>query len=261
MANKKIGFYGKLESTANNKVENLYIIVNKTSIVFVIKHIVKNEFISIEHFEQTEESNSWSPLLAYLQNNSKLIQNYYKNIFLVVNNNRIILSQTDAKDNLLSAAQELELIHGHKLDEEIYTSIIGDKHFLIYGIADDLYAILNRYFPSGKWQHYTSFFLGNEIDSEVQVRIFEDSFILYIVEKGITKLLNYYSLEGEDQNIYTLLNSCINAGIDINKFLLKVWGYEEGKHNFITKTAPYFAAKQVVQIEQVPNAYSSYFIF
>ncbi|NBT07906.1 MAG: DUF3822 family protein [Chitinophagia bacterium] len=261
MANKKIGFYGKLESTANNKVENLYIIVNKTSIVFVIKHIVKNEFVSIEHFEQTEESNSWSPLLAYLQNNSKLIQNYYKNIFLVVNNNRIILSQTDAKDNLLSAAQELELIHGHKLDEEIYTSIIGDKHFLIYGIADDLYAILNRYFPSGKWQHYTSFFLGNEIDSEVQVRIFEDSFILYIVEKGITKLLNYYSLEGEDQNIYTLLNSCINAGIDINKFLLKVWGYEEGKHNFITKTAPYFAAKQVVQIEQVPNAYSSYFIF
>ncbi|MEY4052072.1 MAG: hypothetical protein RIR64_1057 [Bacteroidota bacterium] len=261
MANKKIGFYGKLESTANNKVENLYIIVNKTSIIFVIKHIVKNEFVSIEHFEQTEESNSWSPLLAYLQNNSKLIQNYYKNIFLVVNNNRIILSQTDAKDNLLSAAQELELIHGHKLDEEIYTSIIGDKHFLIYGIADDLYAILNRYFPSGKWQHYTSFFLGNEIDSEVQVRIFEDSFILYIVEKGITKLLNYYSLEGEDQNIYTLLNSCINAGIDINKFLLKVWGYEEGKHNFITKTAPYFAAKQVVQIEQVPNAYSSYFIF
>jgi hypothetical protein len=29
MANKKIGFYGKLESTANNKAENLYIIVNK----------------------------------------------------------------------------------------------------------------------------------------------------------------------------------------------------------------------------------------
>ncbi|MEY3120534.1 MAG: hypothetical protein RL548_891, partial [Bacteroidota bacterium] len=26
MANKKIGFYGKLESTANNKVENLYIV-------------------------------------------------------------------------------------------------------------------------------------------------------------------------------------------------------------------------------------------
>jgi len=24
---------------------------------------------------------------------------------------------------------------------------------------------------------------------------------------------------------------------------------------------PYFAAKQIIQIEQVPNAYSSYFIF
>ena len=84
MANKKIGFYGKLESTANNKVENLYIVVNNTSIVFIVKNIVKNEFVSIEHFEQTEEATSWSPLLAYLQNNSSLIQNYYKNIFLVI---------------------------------------------------------------------------------------------------------------------------------------------------------------------------------
>ena len=149
MANKKIGFYGKLESTANNKVENLYIVVNNTSIVFVVKNIVKNEFVSIEHFEQTEEATSWSPLLAYLQNNSSLIQNYYKNIFLVINSNRLILSQTDTKDNLLSASHELELIHGHKFDEEIYTSSVGDKHFLIYGIADELSAILNRYFPSG----------------------------------------------------------------------------------------------------------------
>jgi len=261
MANKKIGFYGKLESTANNKVENLYIVVNKTSIVFVIMHTVKNEFVSIEHFEQTEESSSWSPLLAYLQNNSSLIQNYYKNIFLVINSNRLILSQTDAKENLLSAAHELELVHGHKLEEEIYTSSVGDKHFLIYGIADELSAILNRYFPSAKWQHYASYFLANLLDTEVQVRIFEDCFIIYIVDNGITKLLNYYPLEGEEQNIYTLLNSCINAGIDTNKFLLKVWGYEEGKHNFITKAAPYFAAKQIIQIEQVPNAYSSYFIF
>jgi hypothetical protein len=86
MANKKIGFYGKLESTANNKVENLYIIVNNTSIVFVVKNIVKNEFVSIEHFEQTEEASSWSPLLAYLQNNSSLIQNYYKLLldFLII---------------------------------------------------------------------------------------------------------------------------------------------------------------------------------
>lgn len=261
MANKKIGFYGKLESTANNKVENLYIVVNKTSIVFVIKHTVKNEFVSIEHFEQTEDATSWSPLLAYLQNNSSLIQNYYKNIFLVINSNRLILSQTDAKENLISAAHELELIHGHKLEEEIYTSSVGDKHFLIYGIADELSAILTRYFPSAKWQHYASYFLANLLDTEVQIRIFEDCFIIYIVDNGITKLLNYYPLEGEEQNIYTLLNSCINAGIDTNKFLLKVWGYEEGKHNFITKAAPYFAAKQIIQIEKVPNAYSSYFIF
>ncbi len=261
MANKKIGFYGKLESTANNKVEDLFIIVNNKSIVFVVKHLVSNKFVSLEHFEQTEEASSWSPLLAYLQNNSSLIQNYYKNIFLVINSNRLILSQTDAKENLISAAHELELIHGHKLDEEIYTNTVGNKHFLIYGIADELSAILTRYFPSAKWQHYASYFLGNVLDSEVQVRIFEDCFIVYIVEKGITKLLNYYPLEGEEQNIYTLLNSCINAGIDTNTFLLKVWGYEVDKHNFITKTAPYFTAKQIIQIEKVPNAYSSYFIF
>jgi hypothetical protein len=260
MANKKIGFYGKLESTANNKVENLYIIVNNKSIVFVVKHIINNEFVAVEHFEQGDETNSWSPLLAYLQNNSSLIQNYYKNILFVINSNRLILSQTDAKDNLLSAAQELELIHGHKLDEEIYTSLIGNKHFLIYAVTDSLNTILTRYFPAGKWHHYASFFLENIYETEVQVRIFEDSFLVYIIENGMTKLLNYYPIESEEQNIYTLLNSCINAGINTNKFLLKVWGYEEEKHMFITKTAPYFSAKQIIQIEQVPNAYSSYFI-
>jgi len=261
MANKKIGFYGKLESTANNKVENLYIIVNNKSIVFIVKHILSNEFVSVEHFEQAADNIAWNPLFAFLQNNSSLIQNYYKQIYFVNNHSRLILSQTDSKDNSLLAANELELIHGPKAEEEIYTSSIGDKHFLIYGVADELSALLTRYFHSGKWQHYASFFLQNAKENEVLISIFEDSFLLYIVANGNSKLLNYYTLEVEDQNIYTVLNCCINVGIDTNAFTLSVRGYEEGKHHFINKLAPYFTSKKIIQIEQLPNAYSSYFIF
>ena len=261
MANKKIGFYGKLESTANNKVENLYIIVNNKSIVFIVKHILSNEFVSVEHFEQAADNIAWNPLFAFLQNNSSLIQNYYKHIYFVNNHSRLILSQTDSKDNSLLAANELELIHGPKAEEEIYTSSIGDKHFLIYGVADELSALLTRYFHSGKWQHYASFFLQNAKENEVLISIFEDNFLLYIVANGNSKLLNYYTLEVEDQNIYTVLNCCINVGIDTNAFTLSVRGYEEGKHHFINKLAPYFASKKIIQIDQLPNAYSSYFIF
>ena len=260
MANKKIGIYGKLESTANNKVENLYIIVNNKSILFIVKHLLSNEFISVEHFEKEEDSTPWKPLFAFLQNHSSLIQNYYKNIYFVNNSNRVILSQTDTKDDALLAAQELELIHGYQSAEEIYTSAIGEKHFLIYGVNDELSALLTRYFHNGKWQHYASFFLQNVSESEVQIRIFEDYFMVYIVENGKTKLLNYFSLGVEDQNIYTVLNACSNAGIDINNFSMTVWGFDQ-QHNFIEKLRPYFSSIHIKQVEQLPNTYSSYLIF
>ncbi len=272
MAQKKIGIYGKLESTANSKVENLYVIVNKKSVVFIVKHLLKNEYIAIEHFEQTDEQAEWNPLFAYLQNNSTLIQNYYKNIYFVNNSARLILKQKNNNDDLLLAASELQLIHGNISEEEIYTTSIGEKHFLVYGVSDKVSSLLTRFFPSGKWQHYASFFLQNVHENEVQVRLFEDYFMLYIIENGQTKLLNYFPLTQEDQNVYTLLNSCINAGVDTNTITLKVWGYIQEKHAFIQKVSPYFAAAQLVALEPksmcvelnkfgLPNSYSSYFIF
>lgn len=261
MANKKIGFYGKLESTANNKVENLYIVVNYNSILFIVKHLLSNEFISVEHFEKEEAQAPWKPLFAFLQNNSSLIQNYYKNIYFVNNSHRVILSQTDAKEDTLSAASELELIHGYQSEEEIYTSSIGEKHFLIYGVNDELSSLLTRYFHNGKWQHYASFFLQNVRDNEVQIRIFENNFLLYIVANAYTQFLNYFSLSTEDQNLYNIINTCKNIGIDINNIALSVWGFEKEKHSFIQKIVPYFASNRIIEIEKLPNTYSSYLIF
>jgi hypothetical protein len=74
MAKKKIGIYTDLVSTFNNKVEDLYLIVDKESIVFSVKNKISNEFVAFEHFVNTPDNIGWHQLIAYLQNNSKLTQ-------------------------------------------------------------------------------------------------------------------------------------------------------------------------------------------
>ena len=75
MAKKKIGIYGVLESTANNKVEDLYLIVDESAIAFAVKNNISNIYQCFEYFVNDPENIGWNQLVAYLQNNSKLIQN------------------------------------------------------------------------------------------------------------------------------------------------------------------------------------------
>ena len=56
MAKKKIGIYTSLDSTFNNKVEDLYLIVDRESIVFSVKNINRNEFVAFEHFENSADN-------------------------------------------------------------------------------------------------------------------------------------------------------------------------------------------------------------
>lgn len=86
MAKKKIGIYGALESTANNKVEDLYLVVDESAIAFSVKNHVSNTYQCFEYFVNDPENIGWNQLVAYLQNNSKLIQNTYSNIYFVMNN-------------------------------------------------------------------------------------------------------------------------------------------------------------------------------
>ena len=64
MAKKKIGIYGILESTANHKVEDLYIIVDHHSIHFAVKHLESNKYIAFESFVSGTDLNGFAQLLS-----------------------------------------------------------------------------------------------------------------------------------------------------------------------------------------------------
>ena len=118
MAKKKIGIYTTLESTPNNKVEDLYLIVDKESIVFSVKHKQKNEFVAFEHFVNNVDNTGWHQLVAYLQNNSKLIQGVYGNIFFIWNSTRFVLTKKQIKEyDVLNVYLIVEFQHQqHRLE-------------------------------------------------------------------------------------------------------------------------------------------------
>lgn len=272
MAQKKIGIYGTLQSTANNKVEDLYLIVDGHSIIFSVKNTSNNEYVAFEYFVNNGEQEGWNQLIAYLQNNSKLMHAVYNNVHFVMNTPRVVLSHSNTNDTAFQFQNELNLVHGTKSDEEIYTSKIGEHTLLVFGIPDALSTLLTRAFPIGKWSHYAAHLIKNAQPTGVYVQLFEYAFCLFVVEEGNIKLLNYAPLEGSDQNSYILLNSCINLGINTNTTPLFVAGYNEQQHDFIKKVAPYFENLSIVKAPNVgigtnlnaaypQHTYSTYFIF
>jgi len=272
MVQKKISIYGNLLSTANNKVENLYLIVDERSVVLVVKNTLLNEYVAIEHFEHSSDQPSWSQLFGFLQNNSILIHSVFNEIFFVMNGPRMLLSKEHNIANSLQYDNELKMIFGSVSDEEIYTNAIDAGHFIVYGVKDELSSLLTRTFPTGKWQHYVSYLLQNTIEKEVQLVFFDPQLIIHIKEVGQTKLLNYHLLGGKDQNIYTVLNACIQSGVDTNSVNLKVIGHLNNHSDFVQTLIPYFKGSSVTQIndagigatlnKEMPNPiYAPYFIF
>jgi hypothetical protein len=272
MAQKKLSVYGNLVSTANNKVENLYLVVDDQSIVFVVKNTLVNEFVAIEHFVNTSELPGWNQLIGFLQNNSTLIHSVFNKIYFVMNAPRMLLTVEHAHEDALQYAKELQLIFGAKNDEEIYTTPLDANHCLVYGVPDELSSLLTRTFPTGKWQHYASFLLQNNSNDEVQVVVFDAQLIIHIKEQGKTKLFNYFPFGGKDQNIYTVLNACIQAGVDTNLIDLKVIGHPKDHSNLIATLIPYFRTGAFSSIadagigaalnKEIPDPiYAPYFIF
>ena len=272
MAQKKLSIYGNLLSTANNKVENLYLIVDEQSVVFVVKNTLINEFVAIEHFENRPDQPDWNQLFGFLQNNSTLIQSVFNKIYFVMNSPRMLLSKEHDTADSLQYANELQMIFGIEPAEEIYTTAIDASHFLVYGVPDELSSLLTRTFPTGKWQHYVSFLLQNTIEKEVQLVFSDEHIIIHIKDLGQTKLLNYYLLGGRDQNIYTVLNACIQSGVDTNTVNLKVIGHLPNHSEFVQTLIPYFMSSTITKIneagigatlnKEVPNPiYAPYFIF
>lgn len=272
MAQKKLSVYGNLVSTANNKVENLYIVVGEHSIVFVVKNRLENEFVAIEHFVNNPEQTGWNQLIGFLQNNSTLIHSVFNKIYFVMNGPRMLLTMEQAQEDTLQYANELQLVYGAKNDEEIYTTPLDANHCLVYGVQDELSSLLTRTFPTGKWQHYASFLLQNTSSDEIQLVLFDAQLIVHIKQEGKTKLFNYFPLGGIDQNIYTVLNACIQAGVDTNSIDLKVIGHPNDHSNLIATLIPYFKTGTITSIadagigaalnKEISNPiYAPYFIF
>jgi len=261
MAKKKIGIYSALESTPNNKVEDLYLIVDKESIVFSVKHTQKNEFVALEQFVNNVENTGWHQLVAYLQNNSKLIQNTYGNIYFVWNSARFILTKKQENEDTLLYQQELNLVHGPLNDEELYLTPYDENYTIIFSVPDALSTILSRSFPTGVWHHYAEYVLAAEANNHALIYLFENNYCIRLLNEGRTQLINYFPIEGNDQNSYTILNACALTNLNITETDLKVWGYNSLQHEFINEIGKSFKSIEIVNTTNIQPIYSTYFIF
>ena len=271
MAKKKIGIYGVLESTANNKVEDLYLIVDEHAIAFSVKNTHSDTYQSFEYFVNDPENIGWNQLVAYLQNNSKLIQNTYNNIFFVMNNNSYVVTKKYSIEDHLLYKNELSLIHEIDPEAEVQIAPLANDKMLVFSIPDQLNILLTRSFPTGKWHHYAAYLMRNDTEG-VNVTMFNNNFCVVIHQQGQLKLINHFKVGGDDQNTYTLLNTCSNAGIVPNVFSLTISGFDAEQLNWIKTMERYFANTTILMApmegiginlnKEFPHhTYAPYFIF
>jgi len=269
---KKIGIYDVQESTANNKVEDLYLIVDEQSICFVVKNHVNGKYIAFEYFENTTDQNGWNQLLGYLQNNSKLIQSFYRQVQFVMNTKRTLLTKSVNTGADAFYHNEFSLVIGTKMEEELQLQKIGQDQVLVYSVPDALSTLLSRSFPTGKWINYLSSLVSsNQVDG-VCIAVFNDYFILLMIQNGKPHFVNYFNKSGDDQNLYLVLNACIQANVLPNDTQLNVIGYSVERDFWMQELASYFAGAHMqhtpdegigVQLNaEYPNHhYAPYFIF
>jgi hypothetical protein len=269
---KKIGIYGVQESTANNKVEDLYLIVDEQSICFVVKNHIKNEYIAFEYFENNTDQNGWNQLLGYLQNNSKLIQSFYRQVQFVMNTKRTLLTKNVSTGANAFYHNEFNLVVGTKMEEELQLQKIGQDQVLVYSVPDALSTLLTRSFPTGKWINYLSSLIASNQGDGICVALFNEYFILLMIQNGKPHFVNYFNKSGNDQNQYLVLNACIQANIQPKETNLNVIGYSADRDLWMQELASYFAGALMQQVPDegigatlntdYPNHhYAPYFIF
>jgi hypothetical protein len=269
---KKIGIYGILESTANNKVEDLYLIVDEQSICFVVKNHIKGEYIAFEYFESTPDNQGWNQLLGYLQNNSKLIQSFYRQVQFVMNTKRTLLTKAVNTGADAFYHNEFSLVVGTKMEEELQLQKIVQDQVLVYSVPDALSTLLTRSFPTGKWINYLSSLVSSNHSDGVCVTVFNDYFIVLIIQNGKPHFVNYFNRSSKEQNQYLVLNACVQANIQSKESNLNVIGYSPERDVWMQELANYFAG---AHMQHAPDAgigaslnadypnhhYAPYFIF
>lgn len=282
MAKKKIGIYSTLVSTPNQKVEDLFLIVDDHSIAFSVKNIEKNTFVAFEYFENEEKVEGWGPLMAYLQNNSKLIHAIYRQVHFVLNHSHFIITKKYASSDVLLYQNELQLIHGQLNDSEIQVNEFYNGSMIVFAVPDSLITLLTRTFPIGKWKHYAEWVISSKKDqtfidhSSVHIHLFETNYLLFIQEKGNLKNMKYVNSSNPDQNCFTILNACQQLGVIPSQTLLEIVGLEHSPSNEInaswSQLVSYFLETKVISTpiagigeslnKEFPHhRYATYFIF
>jgi uncharacterized protein YeaC (DUF1315 family) len=272
MAKKKIGIYGKLESTANNKVEDLYIIVDNQSIHFAVKHLISNEYVAFESFISGSDANGFSQLLAYLQNNSKLMHAMYQNVHFVMNNERVLLSKKQQIKDYTIYQNELNMLFGIQSDHELLIAPLEDDKVIVSSVPDIYQTLLTRSFPTGKWSHYLGFLMQHAKDNGVYIYFFEGFYIGLIIDNNVVQFVRYFEESEDAQNVYNILNACKHYQFNPNNATIFLSGYHAENNQWAIELSTYF--KEAI-IEQVPQKgvikslqqeyphfhFSTYFIF
>jgi len=282
MAKKKIGIYSPLESTPNQKVEDLFLIVDDHSIAFSVKNIEKNTFVAFEYFENEENVEGWAPLMAYLQNNSKLIHAIYRQVHFVLNHSHFLITKKyDSSDPLLYQ-NELNLLHGQLMDAEIQVNELANGSMIVFAVPDSLITLLTRTFPIGKWKHYAEWVISTKVgqtaedNGSVQIHLFETNYLLSIQENGNLKNIKYITSSTPDQNCYSILNACQQLGVIPSQMHLQIVGLEHSSNQEMNETwsqlGTYFFTTKVISTptagigeslnKEFPHhRYATYFIF
>ena len=272
MAKKKIGIYGVQESTANNKVEDLYLIVDEQSICFVVKNHTNGQYIAFEYFENTPDQNGWNQLLGYLQNNSKLIQSFYRQVQFVMNTKRTLLTKSVSQGADTFYLNEFNLVFGNSMEEEIQIQAVGQDQVLVYSVPDALSTLLTRSFPTGKWTNYVSSLVSSSQADGVCLSLFDDYLIVLILKNGKPHFVNYFNRSGADQNKYLVLNACIQANTLPKDTNFNVTGYSVDRDHWVQDLSSYFANAHMqhapdagigatLNAEYPNHSYAPYFIF
>jgi len=282
MAKKKIGIYSPLASTPNQKVEDLFLIVDDHSIAFSVKNIEKNTFVAFEYFENEENVEGWGPLMAYLQNNSKLIHAIYRQVHFVLNHSHFIITKKyDSSDPLLYQ-NELNLLHGQLMDAEIQVNELVNGSMIVFSVPDSLITLLTRTFPIGKWKHYSEWVISTKVgqtaedNGSVQIHLFETNYLLSIQDNGNLKNIKYITSSTPDQNCYSILNACQQLGVIPSQMHLQIVGLEHSSNQEMneswTQLGTYFFTTKVISTpsegigeslnKEFPHhRYATYFIF
>jgi len=167
---------------------------------------------------------------------------------------------------------EFSLVVGTKMEEELQLQKIGQDQVLVYSVPDALSTLLTRSFPTGKWINYLSSLVSCNHSDGVCVTVFNDYFIVLIIQNCKPHFVNYFNRSSNEQNQYLVLNACVQANIQPKESNLNVIGYSADRDIWMQELASYFAGAHMQQAPEAgigaslnadyPNHhYAPYFIF